>query len=288
MADSIGQVSCVVDRYPQRAGHFSFYGTSDHRTLKGAFPSELVLELFLLQPSLDLPASSGCLIFASINKGRRSKCGAGRLSSESLRVVLQFPLEARTRANLYVSVYTQLDKCDVATTNTHTRVYTRVVQWHVRWNEETGVGVRWIRRKRGLRRADGKGRRLTGIGVELQVDFVFHETRILLTSRDFIFVCTYVHSRYGSFKGGGEKKSRSCSPSVDLQVIQDLNTPWELHGWNTTIGGVPGVHWTFRTMYLPGSAWRIDDYLDRSFAVNAEKRWKNSSNISFAMSYQRH
>lgn len=38
---------------------------------------------------------SAPLLTASINKGRRGKCEAGRLSSESLRVVLRFPLEAR-------------------------------------------------------------------------------------------------------------------------------------------------------------------------------------------------
>lgn len=104
-----GQVSRAVDRYPQRDGHFSFSRTSDRARVRRCFSSgELVAESFVLRPPTILPASSVCLTFASINKGRRSKCGAGRLSSESLRVVLRFPLEANTRNQLRVSVHTIL------------------------------------------------------------------------------------------------------------------------------------------------------------------------------------
>lgn len=88
MTDTIGPgVACRGQISSKGSNIFHFSGTSDLRPV--------VSNIFLLVQRSQLLLLLVASPSVSINKGRRSKCGAGRLSSESLRVVLRFPLEAR-------------------------------------------------------------------------------------------------------------------------------------------------------------------------------------------------
>lgn len=96
----LSSVSCRVPwtRIPKSSNIFHFLPSL--YTMDAPFTKTLSLSRSSSSCSLSyvLPASPPSLTFASINKGRRSKRGAGsRLSSESLRVVLRFPLRSTPR-----------------------------------------------------------------------------------------------------------------------------------------------------------------------------------------------
>lgn len=177
-----------------------------------------------------LPASPPSLTFASINKGRRSKRGAGsRLSSESLRVVLRFPLRSTPRRPR-VSVHAILVVPRVC-------VYTYICV-------RRGGGREERERERG-RPCRWKGSKRIGVrGLESCVEILV----VVLRDSTFLYALTTTLVS-ATFLLANQPpppsselfflNSRFASLFLTRQVSRTVG-----------IGGVPGSHWTIRSMYL--------------------------------------